>query len=175
VFLLLVGSMFMNVLQPLFSRSGTAETRPNRTPATVTQVIDPRTITVEVDGIVHTVRYIGLDTPLFGDPYYDVGIAANNSWLLGKQVELEADAQDADREGRLLRYVWLDQAMVNLNLIAVGLSRWDDSGQNGRYSQVFKEAEDIARSQEIGIWAPLDPEQAAGSIDQPASSTAGPA
>lgn len=165
VFMLLVASMVLNVLLPAFSRNRPIQTGPERIPAMVTQVFDGRTIRVDIDGVERTVRYIGVETPIFGDRFYNLAIDANTQWILGQDVLLEADELDSDKEGRLLRYVWLGDAMINLNLIAVGLSRSVESGQNDRYSEQFSEAEDAARSNSIGIWETVEPERSAGLSD----------
>ncbi len=164
VFMLLVASMFLNVLLPAFSRNRHIETGPERTAATVTQVFDGRTISVDVGGAERTVRYIGVETPLFGDRFYDLAIAANRQWLLGQDILLEADELDADREGRLLRYVWLDGAMINLNLIAVGLSKSADSGENNRYAEQLNDAQESAKASAIGIWEETGPGQSVSVI-----------
>ncbi len=151
-FILFAASMVLSVLLPAFSRSRTVVTGPERMPATVTSVLDGRTITVEARDIQLTVRYIGVETPLFGDPLYQVATDANTSLLLGRDVLLEADSRDTDKEGRLLRYVWIDGSMINLSLIASGLARSGESGENDRYAEVFDEAEGIAQSESRGIW-----------------------
>ncbi len=165
VFIIFVSAMFLNVLSPAFTRTRSVDTGPERIPGTVKQVFDGRTISVEIDGIERTVRYIGVETPLFGDRLYDLVIAANREWLLGQEVLLEADEQDSDREGRLLRYVWLDGGMVNVNLIALGLSKFDDTGENDRYAEFFGNAESSARDEGRGLWAPVEGERSAALQD----------
>lgn len=157
VIILIASAMFLNVLLPAFSRNGQIDTGPDLVPATVLRVFDGRTIRVEIEGIEQTVRYIGVEIPQFGDPYYDVATEANRQWLIGQEIQLEADDQDEDPEGRLLRYVWLDGAMVNLNLVAVGLSSADVFGPNDRYNNVLLAAEESARSQRLGIWTEFEP------------------
>ncbi len=161
VFMLLVASMFLNVLLPAFSRTRHIDTGPERIAANVIRVLDGRTIGIEIDGVESIVRYIGVETPIFGNPWYEVAIAANTQWMLGQQVLIEADNQDADAEGRLLRYVWIDGAMVNLNLIASGLSEASTSGPNRRYGAIFDQVEQTARSQNLGIWTEIEAERSA--------------
>lgn len=162
IVILFAAAMILNVLGPAFGSNRTIEVGPERVPATVTQVFDGRTISVQVDGIEQTVRYIGVETPPFGDPFYQLAIDASRQLLLGQEVLLEADEMDRDRQGRLLRYVWLDGGMINHSLIASGFSRQADSGVNTRYSHHFANAEAAARADGIGIWEPLDPERSAG-------------
>lgn len=156
----IVASMLLNVLVPVFGGSREVATGPQRVPATVTRVFDGRTIAVQIDGIEKTVRYIGLDIPEYGNVYYDLAIEANRQWIYGQEVLLEADRVETDSDGRLLRYVWFDESMVNLNLIASGLARVSPADRNDRYSDYFRDLEEQARSREIGIW---DTDIAAGS------------
>jgi micrococcal nuclease len=166
VFMLLVASMLLNVLLPALSRVRRTESAPERVPAVVTRVFDGRTIAIEIDGIESTVRYIGVETPVFGDPLYELAIAANREWTIGQQVLLEADEQNADAEGRLLRYVWLDGAMINLNLLATGLSKVTAFNDNERYRDVFREVEEGARSQNLGIWKQPENERSASLLSR---------
>lgn len=161
VFMLFVAAMFLNVLLPAFTRNRQIDVGPVRTPATVTRIFDGRTIGVEVDGVERTIRYIGVETPIFGDRFYELAIEANTQWMLGADVQLEADELDADREGRLLRYVWLDGGMVNNSLIAVGLAEAETTGPNRRYADLFADAEAAARANAAGIWEDVEPDRSA--------------
>ncbi|MBI4305453.1 MAG: thermonuclease family protein, partial [Chloroflexi bacterium] len=70
-----------------------------------------------------------------------------------KTVYLERDVTDADPDGQLLRYVWVDdEVMVNAALIAVGLARYSEQPPDIRYSAIFKEYESNARAEKAGIW-----------------------
>lgn len=156
VAIIFAASMVMNVLLPAFNRANSDDpyipSAPDRIEATVTRVLDGRTIAVEVDGAEETVRYIGVESPATTNRYFNLAIQANREWTLGQDVMLEADTRDADSEGRLLRYVWLHGAMVNLNLVAAGLSTVSADTANNRYSNLFMQLEESARSQGIGVW-----------------------
>ena len=91
-------------------------------PATVIDVIDVRTITVEIDGEPATVRYIGVEPLPLDSPWYDVGILANQQLVANQEIFLEADERDADDFGRLLRYVYANQNMVNGLLVRNGIA-----------------------------------------------------
>jgi endonuclease YncB( thermonuclease family) len=151
-FIALALSLLLNVLLPALSRKG-SPSEPKRVSATVTSVIDARTIGVDIDGVSRTVRYIGVVPPGSGAPYHDTAIAANEQWALNRVVSLEADETDFDADGRLLRYVWLDDAMLNLSLVAVGLASADGPGENDRYFDAFVNAESNAKAAGLGIWA----------------------
>lgn len=175
VFILVAGSMVLNVLLPALSRNQPVSTGPERTPATVLRVFDGRTIGVEVDGAERTVRYIGIDIPEFGDPLYEVAVEANRQWLIGSDVLLEADEVEVDEQGRLLRYVWLDGAMINETMLAAGLASVDGPGPNSRYRDALEATEDNARSRGLGIWNDVEGDRTAVVPDSPSPAVAGPA
>ncbi|MCK4863754.1 MAG: thermonuclease family protein, partial [Dehalococcoidales bacterium] len=84
--------------------------------ATVTQVIDGDTITIDTG---HRVRYIGLDTPEVYPVQEAYGMEAwqaNRKLVEGKEVRLERDVSETDKYGRLLRYVYVDDTLVNAEL-----------------------------------------------------------
>src|SRR3989344_1004643 len=76
----------------------------------VTHVVDGDTIQIETG---ETVRYIGIDTPETVHPkkpvecYGKEASNKNKELVQGKRVVLEADKEDKDLYGRLLRYVYL--------------------------------------------------------------------
>jgi micrococcal nuclease len=144
--------MLLNVIVPVFGGDREVITGPERVPATVTRMFDGRTIAVDINGIEHTVRYIGLDIPEYGNVYYELAIEANRQWIGGQEVLLESDKIETDSEGRLLRYVWFGEAMINLNLLASGLAKASATDANNRYSDYFHDLEAQARSRNIGIW-----------------------
>lgn len=146
-------ALLLNVLLPALSNRSNTSDVPERIPALVTAVIDARTIRVEVDGEERVVRYIGVRTPITGEPFHEVATESNRQWTQGREVLLEADENDSDVEGRLLRYVWLDGAMINLDLIGVGLASVSEPGRNDRYFSVFQRAEGNAQSAGLGIWS----------------------
>ena len=116
------------------------------------RVIDGRTIFVRVGKTELEVRYIGVATPEYGHPWYDLVTEVNRNWVVGKDVEMERDRVDSDVQGRLLRYVYVDGAMVNAALIAVGLGT-NATGQNVRYAEGFRRLEAEAQSENLGIWS----------------------
>jgi len=87
----------------------------------VTAVIDGDTI--EIQGGKH-VRYIGIDTPEMGEPLYEEARDKNKELVLGKTVRLAiCKAEQTDKHGRLLAYVYTGQTMVNIELLRGGYAR----------------------------------------------------
>lgn len=117
--------------------------------AFVTRVIDGDTIEIE-DG--QHVRYIGIDTPERGEPYYSDALRANSNLVAGKKVRLEKDVEDKDKYGRLLRYVWVDDTMVNAELVRRGYAYSYSYASNLRYQEYFLRLEKEARQQRRGLW-----------------------
>ena len=88
--------------------------------ATVLRVVDGDTIDIEINGERQRVRYIGMNTPERGEPCFDEATQANVDLALGKAVHLVSDVSETDRYGRLLRYVYVGDVFVNLELVAQG-------------------------------------------------------
>lgn len=127
---------------------------PEGTAAQVTQIIDGDTIDVTIDGVPYRVRYILIDTPERGMPFFDEATAANSKLVQGKTVYLVKDVSETDRYGRLLRYVYLaDGTFVNTELVRQGFAKLATFPPD-----VAKEAEIRAVQQDAvaagrGLWA----------------------
>ncbi|MBI4262630.1 thermonuclease family protein [Candidatus Uhrbacteria bacterium] len=132
-----------------------SETLPKKTGTLVVRVIDGDTI--EIEGGTR-VRYIGVNTPESVDPRKKVqcfgkeAAAQNKELVEGKRVRLEADVEDKDRYGRLLRYVWLGDTMVNERIVQDGYAQLMTIAPNVKYVERFKAAQTKAREQKRGLW-----------------------
>jgi micrococcal nuclease len=116
----------------------------------VERVIDGDTI-VLVGG--RTVRYIGINTPEKGEPYYEEAKEANRRLVEGKDVKLELDEQEKDLYGRTLAYVYVGDTFVNVQLVREGCARAYPYPPNVKYDDIFSNAEKEARQKRIGIWS----------------------
>lgn len=85
--------------------------------ALVTFVVDGDTVEIESG---ERVRLIGIDAPERGDSYYSESKVQLEKLVLNKQVRLEKDVSQADRYGRLLRYVFVGDLFVNLEMVKKG-------------------------------------------------------
>ncbi|MBI4215651.1 MAG: thermonuclease family protein [Parcubacteria group bacterium] len=123
----------------------------------VTQVIDGDTIELE-NGV--RVRYIGIDTPEIDwenkeSPRNCQGLKAlerNKQLVLNRRVRLKKDVSERDKYGRLLRYVYADGQLVNLELVKSGYAKTFAKSPDVRHKSLFKEAERLAKKSGIGIW-----------------------
>ncbi|MFQ5441687.1 MAG: thermonuclease family protein [Thermodesulfobacteriota bacterium] len=71
-----------------------------------------------------TVRYIGIDTPEFGEPFYLEAKEMNGSLVKGSKVRLiECRGEKLDRYGRTLAWVYVDGRFVNGELLREGLAK----------------------------------------------------
>jgi len=125
--------------------------------ATVVRVIDGDTIEVDIGGRQYNVRYIGIDTPEIGRPGADEATAFNAQLVSGKTVYLEKDVSETDRYGRLLRYVWIDEGMVNAILVANGYAQVATYPPDVKYQQDFLELQRAAEANGLGLWAAQQP------------------
>jgi len=126
--------------------------------AEVVRVIDGDTIEVRINNEVVKVRYIGIDTP---EPYqeeepecYSTEASQRNTELVAEQVvTLVSDVEDTDRYGRLLRYVYVGEKMINQILIEEGYATKLQIPPNTRYASEFQAAEATARNNGFGLWS----------------------
>jgi micrococcal nuclease len=127
--------------------------------ALVVDVIDGDTIDVLIDGRELRVRYIGIDTPETVDPREPVGCfgreaSEHNRQLVERRtVGLERDVSETDRFGRLLRYVWVDDRMVNARLVEEGYATATTFPPDVRYADLFAALEAEAREGGRGLWS----------------------
>jgi len=123
--------------------------------------VDGDTIAVNMNGIVETVRMIGVDTPETHRPNtpvqcYGPEAAAFTKQLVGtSKVRLQADPLDTnrDRYNRLLRYVYLpDGRMVETELINNGYGFAYTSFPFEK-SDEFRADQDAAQTAKKGLWS----------------------
>lgn len=122
----------------------------------VTEVIDGDTIRLATG---ETLRYIGIDTPETKHPsvskecFGEEASRRNEELVLGKTVMLEKDVSETDRYGRLLRYVWLDGEMVNMQLVKEGYANASAYPPDIKYQVLLEQAEIDARTNSRGLWS----------------------
>lgn len=119
----------------------------------VRSVADGDTLTLE-DG--RRVRLIGINAPEMGQYLYEEA----GDFLRGRvdhtTVYLEFDAEPTDQFDRLLAYVWLDDNLINIELLLSGYAASYFIPPNTRYINEFEEAERSAQAEEIGLWVTGD-------------------
>jgi len=145
------------VAEPL---AGTAAVLPEHgVSAQVLRVRDGGTIEASIDGDTHVVRYLGIDTPEVTHPEESVesigreAAARNEELVGGKVVILEKDVLETDEQGRLLRYVWVGDLMVNAELLRLGYARLSTYPPHVKHQDLFLQLEGEAREAGRGLWA----------------------
>lgn len=135
----------------------------------VSYVIDGDTFLIEKDGERVKVRLIGVDTPesVASDEYLAKTGKQNvpegkkaseftTELLSGRSVYLEYDEQETDIYGRTLAYAYLNAdktEMVQELLLEAGMAKCMEVAPNTRYASYFKELEQTAKANNVGLWA----------------------
>ena len=125
--------------------------------ADVLRVIDGDTIILEGG---QRVRYIGIDTPEEGRPYYFEAKEENERFVQGKRVRLEYDIERQDRYGRTLAYVYVGKVFVNAELVKNGYAMIYTFPPNVKYAKIFLALQQEAREAKRGLWG-LNPDDIA--------------
>lgn len=121
----------------------------------VERIIDGDTIEVQKLG---KIRYIGIDTPELHhptkgkEPFGQEACLVNKRLVLGKKVQIELDAQERDRYGRVLAYVYTGSIFVNAYLIESGYARVLTIPPNVKYQKTFLKLQEKAHLNKVGIW-----------------------
>ncbi|MBT4135288.1 hypothetical protein HOD75_00530 [archaeon] len=112
----------------------------------VLRVIDGDTIVCDIG----EVRLLGVNTPEKGKDYYDEA-----TWFLrgleNRSVLLLSDLEDIDRYGRMLRYVFYEDDLINAKILEDG---WGTSFMLGglMFEDKFLRAENDAKNGGVGLW-----------------------
>jgi len=126
---------------------------PNTPPqlGTVVEIVDGYNIRVLIDGLVYTVRYLGIAPPA-DENFAGQASSANTELVYGKDITLISDNPDKDLNGRPLRYVIVDDTLVNLELLQQGLATTINTDPLISCADAFKQAEQSAREAQRGYW-----------------------
>jgi len=118
----------------------------------VIRVVDGDTIEVE-DG--QKVRYIGVNTPELqtSECFATQAAEINKNLVLGKVVKLKKDVSDTDKYSRLLRYVYINDMLVNNELLKNGAAKIETIPPDTKYKNEFTESEKYAKDNNLGLWS----------------------
>lgn len=118
----------------------------------ILDVVDAVTVRAMIDGLVYTVRYIGVTKP-DDDRFLLAARSLNSKLVYGKFVTIIADVEAKDERGRSLYYVLLDGQLVNLELIRQGLGLAHDAPPNSSCAALFQQAQQDAMNAKVGQWS----------------------
>ncbi len=154
-----------SVVSPTVSPAANQPVKTSDTPQLfkVTKVVDGDTIEISTG---ERVRYIGMDTPETVDPRKSVqcfGKEASNKnkeLVEGKEVRLVKDISDKDKYGRLLRYVYVGDTFINLELVKQGYASSYSYPPDIKYQSQILQAQKDAQVAKLGLWSACDGTQA---------------
>lgn len=111
--------------------------------AEVTRIVDGDTIKINNND---TIRFLGINTPEKGEKYYQEAKDFLVSLILNKTIKIERGKEDRDMYKRLLRYVFLDNKNINLEIVKNGLANfYFPEGRDIYYDEFEKAWEDCIK------------------------------
>lgn len=118
-------------------------------------VVDGDTIRLASVG---PVRYIGVDAPERGEPFYGEARRFNAELLSQGELSLRFGRDRHDRYGRTLAYVYVRTdagrtVFVNEELVRAGWATALEVPPNTEFARAFRRAEEEARRGGRGMWA----------------------
>lgn len=114
----------------------------------VTNVIDGDTIVISGG---ERVRLLGIDTPEKGEFFYKESKARMEQLVENKEVLLKKEGENKDKYGRILRYIFLNDTNINLQMVEEGFAIcyfYEES----KYQAICKDLEENAMQDKIGRW-----------------------
>ncbi len=127
-------------------------------PCRLLRVVDGDTLEVVCQGgAEERVRLLRVDTPERGEPGHAAARRALRDALGRDALRLlleEPDQPVRDRYGRLLAYVYAGERNQNVEQVRRGWSRFQELYGGGRFAPAFRAAEQEARHDARGLWAP---------------------
>lgn len=151
----------------LTSRSSSSAGEAVTANAVVTHLVDGDTMDVEIGGEELRIRMIGFDTPESVDPRRPVECFGKEASAHledlapeGTRVRIERDAEQTDRYGRTLAYVYRasDGLFLNERMLLDGYAHTLSIPPNVTYADRFRQAERQARTAGRGLWSACPPE-----------------
>ena len=115
----------------------------------VERVVDGDTLVLEGG---ERVRLIGIDTPERGQHLFDESTAFVRDLVEGRRVRLERDMTERDKYDRLLRYVYIGDRFLNLELVREGYATALNYEPDSTYRDLFALEEARVRQLRKGIW-----------------------
>lgn len=124
--------------------------------------VDGDTAKFKLHEEIITVRFLGIDTPetvhpsLEEQPY---GKEASNhtkeKLQNANKIELEYDSNSSktDKYGRHLVWIWVDDSLLQEELIRKGLAKTYMLQDNYTYAWILQEKQEEAKEEKVGIWS----------------------
>jgi len=125
----------------------------------VETVHDGDTVTcIDAAGKLQKIRLVGIDAPEFRQAYGEASQRVLEGKVLGRRVRVEGTTS-RDQYGRLLGTLWIDDRMINREMVAEGYA-WVFGGSAPALDLL--NAESLARQGWRGLWVdprPIAPQE----------------
>lgn len=124
----------------------------------VVKITDGDTVVLE-NG--YKIRLIGIDAPELShngnkaECYSNESTDKLSNLILNKYVKLEKDRTDEDRYKRKLRYIYLDNTLINEVMVKDGFAKSYPYPPDVKYQDQIELAQKSAKSNSIGMWSNL--------------------
>jgi micrococcal nuclease len=126
--------------------------------ATIERVFGPGDFSVRIDSRLERVRCAAIEAlstlrvPRVPGKTWSTVLAPGIEGAQGGTLMLEFDILERDREGRLLAYVYIEDKLLNAELLRAGLARAAVTAPNIRHRELFLRLENEARTARRGFW-----------------------
>jgi endonuclease YncB( thermonuclease family) len=147
--LLLAAAVLIVVAAVALSPSFTGKTLYKEQNLNVTKVVDGDTLRLSSG---EKVRLLNIDTPERGQYLWKEATERMRELTEGRNITLEKDVTEKDKYGRLLRYAYASGTMLNLVMVREGFARSYFIAPDDKHLAEIKEAEEYAKSRNLGIW-----------------------
>jgi len=119
-------------------------------PFLASRIIDGDTLEINTG---EKIRLSGINTPEIGECYYQEAKDKLLELTKDKLIYLEQDISNKDAYNRSLRYVYVNEALINSILVEQGYAKVYDKYKDDtkRYLQL-KRIEDTAITNQLGVW-----------------------
>lgn len=124
--------------------------------------VDGDTAKFELNGEIITVRFLGIDTPetvhpTKGEEPYgkDASNFTKEKLQNAKKIEIEYDknADKKDKYDRHLAWIWVDDNLLQKEIIANGLAKTYMLQDNYKYAGLLQASEETAKEAKLNIWS----------------------
>lgn len=123
-------------------------------------MIDADTLVLEADKYT-ALRLIGINGPEItkgkNEPFGQEGKEYLANLIEGKEItyQLDPNADEKDKYGRILAHVCLDQISIQSYLLKEGYVKLAYLFDEYEFIDVYKDAENIAKEKQLNIWSIL--------------------
>jgi len=79
-------------------------------------------------------------------------LEVNKNLVLGKEIKLVKDASETDKYGRLLRFVYVDDTLVDDYLVKNGAAKIMTVPPDIEDKDLFLQSQNYAKKNKLGMW-----------------------